>query len=116
MVNWLGHFRGLSADAWIHAMTYRKGELSSSSVDRGWPHQIALRADHVMRDFQIIAEFCRDLSLCVRGHSVNDGRDWYRVYCFAEADDADKFIERFGGQKFDPVQRGRGRRWAQWKR
>jgi hypothetical protein len=27
------------------AMTRRKGELSKSTIDREWPHQVALRAD-----------------------------------------------------------------------
>ena len=97
-------------------MIYRKGELSPAAVDRGWPHQVALRADRVVRDFHIIAEFCSELSLCARGHSVNDGTDWYRVYCFAKPEDAATFAARFGGERFDPTHRGRGARWAQWKR
>ena len=97
-------------------MVYRKGELSPAAVDRGWPHQIALRDDLVRRDFHVIEAFCRALSLCPRGHAVNDGRDWYRVYCFAEAEDAAKFTARFGGESFDPAKRGRGAKWAQWKR
>ena len=31
------------------------------------------------------------------------------LYCFEEAADAQKFMERFGGEKFDPIERGRGR-------
>src|SRR5262252_9143968 len=50
-------------------MIYRKGELSPAAVDRGWPHQVALRSDQVMRDFHVIDGFCRQLSLCARGHS-----------------------------------------------
>ena len=65
-----------------------------------------------MRDFHVIRDFCRDLSLCRRGHSVNDGRDWYQVYCFAEPGDAASFMARFGGERFDPASRGRGRNWA----
>jgi hypothetical protein len=95
---------------------YRKGELSPAAVDRGWPHQVALRADVMVRDFRLIADFCRDLSLCPRGHSVNDGKEWYTVYCFAAAEDATKFIARFGGERFNPADRGRGRNWARWKK
>ena len=97
-------------------MTYRKGELSPATVDGGWPHQVALRAEQVMRDFRVIDEFCRELSLCARGHSVNDGKDWYKVFCFAEPEDAAAFMARFGGERFDPRQRGRGAWWAQWRR
>jgi len=97
-------------------VTYRKGELSPATVDGGWPHQVALRAEQVMRDFRVIDEFCRELSLCARGHSVNDGKDWYKVFCFAEPEDAAAFMARFGGERFDPRQRGRGAWWAQWRR
>ena len=36
------------------------------------------------------------------GHLHND-------YCFAEDGDADTFVRRFGGETFDPEQRGKGR-------
>lgn len=97
-------------------MVYRKGELTPAAVDRGWPHQVALRSDLVMRDFAAIEAFGRSLSLCRRGHSVNDGREWFKVYCFAQAEDAARFMARFGGEKFDPASRGRGRFWMRWKR
>jgi len=47
---------------------------------------------------------------------VNDGKGWYTVFCFAEPEDAAAFMAGFGGERFDPKQRGRGARWAQWKR
>jgi hypothetical protein len=31
------------------------------------------------------------------------------LYCFKEPADAQQFMERFGGERFDPSQRGRGR-------
>jgi hypothetical protein len=31
-------------------------------------------------------------------------------------DDAAKFMQRFGGEKFDPKQSGRGSSWARWKK
>lgn len=31
---------------------------------------------------------------------------------FAESADAEKFVAKFGGEKFDPKQRGRGANWA----
>jgi hypothetical protein len=36
------------------------------------------------------------------------------VFCFAEEAHAEAFRIRFGGERFDPKQRGRGRRWARW--
>ena len=45
----------------------------------------------------------------------HDGQ-WFNVYCFAEAADAEKFMARFGGEKFDPRQRGKGSNWMRWKK
>jgi hypothetical protein len=30
--------------------------------------------------------------------------------------DTHKFMQRFGGEKFDPIERGRGANWARWKK
>ena len=30
--------------------------------------------------------------------------------------DAQKFLERFGGERFDPGERGRGANWARWRK
>jgi hypothetical protein len=38
------------------------------------------------------------------------------VYCFAKPEDAEKFMQRFGGEKFDPARRGKGRNWSEWKK
>ena len=59
-----------------------------------------------------IHKFCRDLTLCSRGHALYHDGQWFHVYCFKEAADAQKFMERFGGEKFDPIERGRGANWA----
>jgi hypothetical protein len=48
-----------------------------------------------------IHEFCRDLTLRSRGHALYHDGQWFHVYCFKEAADAQKFMERFGGEKFD---------------
>ena len=94
----------------------RKGELSPAAMDRGWPYQVALPARFSERGgYKEIHEFYKDLSLCSRGHSVFD-REWFNVYCFAEAEHAERFVKRFGGEQFDPSQRGRGSSWAHWKR
>jgi hypothetical protein len=84
-------------------VVYRKGELSKGTIDREWPHQVALRADLVAgRNFTIIHEFCRLLSLCPRGHSFRrDGADFI-VFCFADCSHAERFRDRFGGEIIDP--------------
>jgi hypothetical protein len=40
--------------------------------------------------------------------------EWFNVYCFKESAHADLFMARFGGETFDPKQRGKGARWARW--
>jgi hypothetical protein len=41
---------------------------------------------------------------------------WYQVFCFAQREHAGQFMARFGGEWFDPKQRGKGGHWARWKR
>ena len=98
-------------------MTRRRGELDSSGVDRDWPHQVAIQS-HLCtgRQFNEHRDFCKNLSLCPRGHSVLDGDVSYRVFCFADADHAAKFKERFDGVPFYPEDRGKGARWMRWNR
>jgi hypothetical protein len=65
---------------------------------------------------QVIHDFCKDLTLCSSGYALQVGGGWYHVYCFAKLADAEKFREHFGGEKFDPSERGRGRNWARWNK
>jgi hypothetical protein len=58
--------------------------------------------------------FCLDLSMCERHQSVFHEDKWWIVYCFADAEHAEKFSKRFGGERFDPKDRGRGSNWARW--
>ena len=98
-------------------MIYRKGELSPAAVDRGWPYQVALRADQCTgANFDKHRSFCaeKQLALCPRGHAVVfEGHD-YNIFCFAEKAHAAEFMAAFGGEPFDPDERGRGRSWATW--
>lgn len=94
----------------------RKGELSPAEIERGWPHQVALAARFCERGgYKEIHDFCECMSLCSRGHAVFDG-EWFHVYCFAKPEDADRFKQHFGGEMFDPSQRGKGSNWARWNR
>jgi len=96
----------------------RKGELSPAAIDRGWPHQVAVPAKISLgQRYKIVHGFCKELSLCPRGHSViGPDNEWWRVFCFAERDDAEKFKERFGGEWFDPTKRGKGQGWMIWRK
>jgi hypothetical protein len=90
----------------------RRGELSAARMDRDWPHQVILPASSCSGPNEaIIHDFCQDLSVCSRTHSLVMGDQWHLVYCFQDPDHADRFRERFGGVKFDPALRGRGGGW-----
>jgi hypothetical protein len=98
-------------------MTRRKGELSPAGIDHGWPHQVALPADQVTgANYKTVHDFCRDLSLCSRGHSVRGGSIEYVVFCFADLAHAELFRAKFNGEPFDPKDRGRGNNWFQWRK
>jgi hypothetical protein len=58
--------------------------------------------------------FCLDLSVCERHHSVFHEDKWWIVYCFADAEHAEKFRMRFGGERIHPKVRGRGSNSARW--
>jgi hypothetical protein len=95
----------------------RKDELSPTAIDRGWPHQVVLPARACEGGgYNEIHEFCKDLTLCTRGHALCHDSEWYHVYCFSDPGDAEKFKGRFGGERFNPNERGRGRSWWQWKK
>jgi hypothetical protein len=40
----------------------------------------------------------------------------HAVYCFAAPGHAEKFRQRFGGEKFDPKTKGKGGNWARWEK
>lgn len=95
----------------------RKGELSPAAIDRGWPYQVAVPEDSCIgKRFDEARTFCKDLSLCTRGHSVRHDDISYRVFCFKEQEHAAVFREAFGGTQFYPEDRGRGARWMIWNR
>ena len=98
-------------------MSRRKGELTSGRINREWPHQVALPADHLLgKNYDVTYGFCRDLSLCPRGHTVRRDDVTYSVLCFADPTHADLFCERFNGERFDPNDMGRGPNWHLWRK
>lgn len=87
-------------------MVYRKGELSKTAVDRGWPHQVALASYRCGGDNYLTHRFfCRELSLCDRGHSFYRNGTDFSVFCFAERKHAELFRARFGGELMCPKTR-----------
>jgi hypothetical protein len=87
-------------------VVYRKGELSKGTIDRQWPHQVALPASRCTgHNYVTIRLFCEDLSLCTRGHTFRRGDLDMNVFCFAERGHAERFRDRFGGEFVDPKDR-----------
>ena len=91
-------------------MVYRKGELSKTAIDRGWPHQVALEERFCTgHNYYRLRFFCEGegLSLCSRGHCFNRDGSYFNVFCFAELEHAEKFAAKFGGQLMCPKTRPR---------
>ena len=91
-------------------MVIRKGELSQRTIEREWPHQVAITAETCRGGGYITTHyFCEELSLCPRhGYFRRDDRD-YVVFCFADPEHAELFRARFNGEM---VFAGRKRRAA----
>ena len=85
---------------------HRRGELSKHTIDRNWPHQVALPAYRCTDgNYVTIRLFCEGLSLSPRGHSFcRDGTDM-NIFGFAEREHAEQFRDRFGGEFIDPKDR-----------
>jgi len=47
----------------------RKGELSKSSIDAGWPYQVGIPNKEVGSRYPAIKAFCEGLSLCQGKHT-----------------------------------------------
>jgi hypothetical protein len=79
--------------------------------------QVAVPSDQMMgKKHDIMHEFCHGLALCSRGHTVHRDKIIYRLFCFADAAHAERFCATFGGERFDPKDRGRGRAWFLWRK
>lgn len=93
----------------------RKGELSKATIDREWPHQIALELPEG-HGFGILPAMGPLSSLCSRGHELAHDGKRYRVFCFSDPDQAARFKDIMGGIDFDPRDRGRRHNWNTWYR
>lgn len=95
----------------------RKNEMSYRTVDREWPHQVAVPAERTrQRIFDEVMPFCAGFSMSPRSQSVrHDGID-YNIWCFADPEHARLFKEHFGGLDFNPKDRGKGKNWRTWNR
>lgn len=109
---------GAAAMSEIDAKINRKGELPQSRLDREFPYQVAFPVARGARhaDEKLIQMFCDNLKIAPRHHTVRREDKDFIVYCFADPQHAAAFQAAFGGEPFDPADRGRGASWWRWKK
>ena len=96
-------------------MGRRKGELTAAAIGSRLATPSRCPGDRLQGfAWSVHGRLLLDLSVCERHHSVFHEDRWWIVYCFADAEHAEKFRMRFGGERFNPKDRGRGSNWAQW--
>ena len=78
-------------------MISRRSELTSARLAREWPHWVAVRADQVAAHHGEILASCGSLSLAARHPTVRWNDVDYVLFCFADPDHAESFLQRFEG-------------------
>jgi hypothetical protein len=81
-------------------MTRCKGEITRRQLDRQWPHHVALPAEAVrdLANAETVRGFAATLSAApLTYHMIREDRS-YVAFCFATAEAAQGFAERFGGE------------------
>lgn len=97
-------------------MSPRKGEPTPSAIDRGYPYQVALFSEigTGLEGQAAMEAFCKKLLKASRGHTVFHEDRHYNVHCFAVKAHAEAFMAEYGGEWFDPRERGKGVNWNKW--
>ena len=100
-------------------MVYRKSEISNAAINKGFPHQLAVKALEAPEQYErhvhlmmVIDE--QDWQVAPRCFSVVYEGDWWNVYCFADKSHAEMFKALFGGVWTQSSERGSGSNWARW--
>lgn len=98
-------------------MSKRKGQMSQATINRRWPHQVAILAEICRGPLKAdIFEFCKPYPNSGSPWQIHHESQSYLVKCFPEKSIADEFIARFGGEWFDPRERGKGKLWFDWRK
>jgi hypothetical protein len=83
-------------------MAKRKGETTRGDLQRKWPHHVALSADKVWGNSEIMCGVAA-LSGAPLTYSLRRNDLDFVVLCFGKPEDAQTFAERFGGERLIPV-------------
>jgi hypothetical protein len=79
-------------------MAKRKGETTRGDLQRKWPHHVALSADKVRGNSEIMCGVAT-LSGAPLTYSLRRNDLDFVVFCFGKPEDAQTFVERFGGER-----------------
>jgi len=91
----------------------------ASQQEGSFPYWVCLPEENCTgANYDKHRSFCQahGLALSRNGHSVVWQKEWYCVFRFAEHEHAALFMKEFGGERMHPSERGKGKRWATWKK
>jgi hypothetical protein len=88
-------------------MTLRKGEITRARLRRQWSHHVALPAERMRgaEGYDIFHDFADARSAPRRTFFMRRDDIDLVVFCFAKAEDAAAFCDRFGGERLPETRR-----------
>jgi len=88
-------------------MGRRKGELTKHTIDRQWPHQVAVPNSRTMIDYWAMDAFCKGKNHSPTGHAYYEGGECQVVFCFGREEEAQAFAGRKNHRSEDAAKMAR---------